>query len=376
MYVYFIPVFAQGLGASFLDLGFVGAAYSITYAVSPIFAGYLADRVNRVWLYSLGIAIILLATMALTLSHSVRDIVILRSLGGFAFAFFWPTSEILVIDLAPKENLVKEMGVYSVSWGLGFLIGPILGGLIVQAYGFIWLFVISAVLIALAFLLAVLWVVPEHTRREVRRAVTDFSGSLSIMRRLMPWYMVTLCYGIISGVVMSIFPGYANSVGVDLALIGLLFSAFTTARIFVFAILGRLLNFGEVRLLLAVSGILGMGVLSLAAFPSFEGFLLIMVVIGCCFATIFPLVISLISSHFPVEKVGAAAGSYETVFGFGSAVGPILAGLVAHLANVRWAFALLSLFSALMFLFVTVGKSHQPQPQTYRVSTPLAVGEC
>lgn len=303
---------------------------------------------------------VVIATAALSFSQSVRDVAILRSIGGFAFAFFWPTSEALVIDLAPAENRVREMGIYSISWGLGFLIGPILGGLIVEVYGFMRLFAISAVLITLAFFMTVWRFVPRYSRRELHRAETDLSSTLSIMRRLMPWYMVTLCYGIISGVVMSIFPGYANSVGISPALIGVIFSTFTAARIFVFAVLRWLLNFGEVRLLLAVSAILGVGVLSLAVSPSFEAFLLIMTVIGCCFATIFPLIISMVSRHFPVQKLGAATGSYETVFGFGSAVGPILAGSVAHFMNVRWAFASLSLLSAAMFMFVTAGKTKTP----------------
>ena len=101
-------------------------------------------------------------------------------------------------------------------------------------------------------------------------------------------------------------------------------------------------------------------ILSLAVSPSFEAFLLIMTVIGCCFAAIFPLVISMVSRHFPVQKLGAATASYETVFGFGSAVGPILAGSVAHFMSARWAFALLSLLSAAMFMFVTMGKTRTP----------------
>lgn len=47
LYVYFIPVFAQTFGATFLDLGFIGSAYAVTYAITPIVIGYLADRLNR-----------------------------------------------------------------------------------------------------------------------------------------------------------------------------------------------------------------------------------------------------------------------------------------------------------------------------------------
>ena len=351
MYTYFIPIFAQNLGASFFDLGLIGGGYSITYAVSPMLAGFLADKLNRAWLFSLGIIAVLIATLALMLSHTVQDVVIVRSFAGFAFAFFWPISEALVIDLAPLEKRVKEMGIYSVAWGSGFLIGPMLGGAIIEAYGFRWLFVSAAFLISFSLLFTVLWIVPRQESR-MSKTTTDFSSTLPILAGLLPAYMMTLCYGLVSGIIMTIFPGYANSVGVDPVFIGLLFTAFTSARIFIFSISERLSNLGEARILRAASSILVVGGLSIAVFPNFRSFLPTMIVIGCCFGAIFPLTISFISRHFPNEKIGAAAGSYEAVFGVGSALGPVLAGIVAQSANVHWAFALMSVFAGLMFLFV------------------------
>ncbi|MGD0176051.1 MAG: MFS transporter [Candidatus Bathyarchaeia archaeon] len=359
LYVYFIPLYAQKFGASFLDLGFIGTAYAVTYAMGPIFAGYIADKVNRAWLYSLGITLIALVTITLTLVRSVADIVILRSSAGLAFAFFWPTSEVLVADLASEENRLKEMGVYSVFWCSGFLIGPMLGGLILQAYSYTWLFLTSFVLITCALVMAVAWVVPRHTRRNRHNPIADFTGSFSIMKSLTSWYMVILCYGIITSVLTSIFPGYANLVGIDPALIGILFSAYSLARIFIYAVVGRLQYFGETRVLLAVSAVFGAGILCIGILPGFDGFLLGLVLMGCCSGAMFPLMINLISRHFPAEKLGVAVGSYEAVFGLGSVMGPILAGSLASFGSARWAFVLFSLFGAVMFLFVTIGKSLQ-----------------
>ncbi len=353
MYTYFIPVFAQGLGASFLDLGLIGAAYSITYAVIPMVAGHLASRFNRVWMFSLSITVIILGTWALTLSRSVLEIAFIRSVTGFAFAFYWPISEVLVIDLAPKERLVREMGLYSVSWGSGYLIGPMVGGLVVQGFGFIWLFTISAILMAFSLLFVFIWIVPSHPRRTIE-ARTDFSSTLPIMKRLLPWYVIALCYGMISGVIMTVFPGYANALSVDPFLIGILFSAFSTARILTFSVSERLVSFSEARVLHVASGILVAAGLSLAVFPAFQWFLLIMVGVGACFGVLFPVVISFISRHFPNEKVGVATGSYEAVFGLGSAVGPILAGILAQLTSIHWAFVLMSFFAAIMFMAVSL----------------------
>jgi len=233
------------------------------------------------------------------------------------------------------------------------LIGPIVGGLVVRGFGFIWLFTISAILIAFSLLFVVIWIVPNHPRRTVE-ARTDFSRTLPIMKRLLPWYGIAVCYGMISGVIMTVFPGYANALSIDPFLIGVLFSAFSTARILAFSASERLVSFGEARILHVASGILVAAGLSLAAFPAFQWFLPIMVGVGACFGVLFPVVISFISRHFPNEKVGVATGSYEAVFGLGSAVGPILAGILAQLTSIRWAFALMSLFAAIMFMVASL----------------------
>jgi MFS family permease len=367
LYVYFIPLYAQKLGGSFLDLGFIGTTYALMYAAGPIVSGYFADRINRAWLYSLGITLIGLATIALTLARSVADIIMLRSAAGLAFAFFWPTSEVLVADLASEKDRLKEMGLYSVFWASGYFIGPMLGGLILQAYNYTWLFVISFLLITSALVISVAWVVPGNARRNRRSPATDFSGSLSIMKNLTPWYMVVLCYGVIISVLISIFPGYANVVGITPALIGILLSTYSLARILVYATVGRLQYFDEVKVLLIISSVFVAGLLCLGLFPSFYGFLLGVVMMGCCNAIMFPMMISLISRHFPSEKLGIAVGSYEGVYGLGAALGPILAGSLAVFLGVRWAFALFSLFGAVMFLFVTIGKSSIKKVRENRV---------
>lgn len=124
----------------------------------PIFVGHLADRVNRSRLYGLSLLLIFLATVLLVFSRSVGDIILFRGLGGLGLAFYWPITEILVLDLKPRERVVREMGLYSVSWGSAFLIGPFLGGVIIQEFGFVELFVISSALIVFSLLQAVVTV--------------------------------------------------------------------------------------------------------------------------------------------------------------------------------------------------------------------------
>jgi MFS family permease len=354
-YTYFIPVFAQALGASFLDLGLIGAANTLAYAVTPLLTGYLADRFNRAWIFTAAIVINVGTTIVLALANSISGIILIRLVGGFGYGLFWPVSEVLVTDLVPVDVRVKEMGLYSVAWASGFLMGPVMGGFIVHYLGFTLLFVFSSLLVTIALLPDMLWLVPRYHQRPI--SVPQFSGNISTMRKLAPWYMMAACYGVVFGVVVAIFPGYANSVNVQPEMIGLLFTVFGIARVFTYATSEWYLKLGEKKALVVASGIIAVGIAGIAIFPVFEWFMVSMVVLGGCFGVIFPLAISLISRHFPHDRLGAAVGSYETAYGIGSTAGPLLAGAVAAV-NVSFTFISMSSFGVLMMIFALLGRTY------------------
>ena len=356
MYVYFVPIFAQRFGATFLDLGYIGTASAVTYAIAPILVGHLADHVNRWRLFALALLINSVTTIALVFSRNVNDIFLIRSLGGLGYAFFWPSAEILVLDSASREKRVREMRWFSVSWGSAFLIGPLVGGIIIQYFGFFNLFVFSSLLIMLAFMQTTFCAKPTNRIAEDTRVRT--TRRRPSVSHLLPWYLVTASYGVIFGVLSSIFPGYANSVGINLVQVGLIFTVFGIARVTVFATSDRYLNFGMKKSLFVVSLLIGCSWLVVGFYPSFNAFLCAIALLGGSFAVIFPLTIDLISRYFPSEQNGAAVGSYESVYGVGAAIGPILAGSVAALLDVRFSFVMASLFALLMMVITVTGKTY------------------
>jgi MFS family permease len=356
MYMYFIPVFAQSFGATFFDLGLIGTAVSVTSALTPIFVGNLADRVNRAWLFACALAINGLTTLALALSRSVGDVVLLRFAGGLALGFYYPTVEVLVTDLAPLERRVKEMAWYSTASTIGLLVGPILGGLIIQSLGFLPLFVFASFAIGVAFIEVAVWIIPGYQRRET--APPDFSGAISTFRRLLPWYAMLVCYGIVYSVITTIFPGYANSVGVSTTFIGFLFAGFGISRIFAYVTSDRYVMLGERRALLLASLLIVLGIVGIIIYPTFNGFLGAMLIIGGSTGIVFPLTINLISRHYPEHKLGAAMGSYEASIGVGQAVGPILTGVAVSLTGIESGFLLTAFFGVLMAVFTVSGRTY------------------
>jgi MFS family permease len=318
-------------------------------------AGYLADRFNRTWLFRGALVFNILATIFLVFSKSVQDVLVLRLAAGFGLGFYWPVSEVLVADLATIDRRVAEMGWYSVAWGSGYLIGPSIGGFVAQRFGYVQLFVLSTILLAAALASNLLGALPAY--KHGPKILAGTSKISSTVRSLLPWYMMLLCYAMVFGIVVSIFPGYANSVDVSTELIGLLFTLFGITRVVVFAMSGRYSRFSEKKALGVTSGCLALGSLIIATFPSFAGFSVALIMMGGAIGVIFPTTISLISRHFPNDRTGAAIGSYEATFGAGFALGPLFAGAVAVLTDISTTFLMTAIFGIMMVFFTYLGNT-------------------
>ena len=358
MYTVFIPVFAQSFGATFFDLGLIGAVGALATAITPSLAGHMADKTNRMWVFSLSLIVSVCATFFLIFCHSVFDIAALRLVGGAGLGIFWPMGEALASDLAPANRRVREMGRYSVAMAMGLLIGPSVGGLVVQFSGYANLFIISSVVIGISLLQSVAWVLPMYPKQNTTRS-ENFDGNVRIIREIFPTYLMLICYGVIWGLISSIFPGYANSLGISALLIGYLFSAFGITRIFSLATAHWYLKFGEKRMLVVAASMIFVGILILAGFPYFITFLIGMMLIGVSVGVVFPITSSLISHQFPDEKRGAAMGSYETAVNTGETIGPYVAGVLASIVSITSSLMLMSVFAALMIVFTISGRTRQ-----------------
>lgn len=362
MYTYFIPVFAQSFGATYFDLGLIGTVSALATAITPILAGHLADRTNRVWVFSFSLIVNAIATFVLIFSRSVIDIVVLRLIGGLGLGIFWPMGEALASDFAPQDKRVREMGRYSIAMALGVLAGPSVGGFVAQILGYHNLFIISSAVIGVSLLQSILWVLPAYSKKNQNTPQSQRSvGNMHIVRDILPMYMMLICYGVVWGLLTSIFPGYANSIGINAALIGFLFSAFGMTRIFSLATVHRYLKFGEKRMLVAASSTIFVGILIIAGSPHFVTFLMGIMLIGGGVGVVFPITTNLISRQFPDEKRGAAMGSYETAVNTGETIGPYVAGVLASLMNITSSLMSMSVFVLLMILFIVSWRTNSKQ---------------
>lgn len=330
--VYLIPAYAEGLGASYLELGFIGTIRSLPYMFLPVIVGYLGDRFDRRGLFLLSIFITGAATLMLSATNTVGGIVLVQVLLGIGFSLFWPLSEALVSETAPLDRRTSAMGAYGVAWASGFLIGPLVGGFMADAIGFQITFLVAGIIVV-----AVAGISIHGIRGSKKHPDLGTKASLkpewALASRLLPMLMVQIPYGIVFAFIVTIFPGYAIQSGLTTFEVGVLVSGFGFTRIVMFSLSGRLERLGE-RTSTAVAFIgLAVVLLLIPINSSFAALLADMCALGSFIGIIYPQTIGYICKRSPSANMGFAVGLYETIFGIGFAAGPVASGLIVQMAS-------------------------------------------
>lgn len=122
-----LPFYAESYGATGFTVGLLSTVFSLMqFLVSPIF-GRWSDRIGRRPVILFGLLASCLAYVALALASSLALIFAARIVGGIAGGNI-PTAQAYIADITSAENRAKGMGLVGAAFGLGFVLGPAIGG--------------------------------------------------------------------------------------------------------------------------------------------------------------------------------------------------------------------------------------------------------
>src|SRR6478672_6627848 len=124
-----LPFYAESFGASALTIGLLGTSFSLMqFLFSPIW-GRWSDRIGRKPIILVGLMGSCLSYLALALAGSLPMVFFARIVGGIAGANI-PTAQAYIADVTTPENRAKGMGMVGAAFGLGFIFGPAIGGIL------------------------------------------------------------------------------------------------------------------------------------------------------------------------------------------------------------------------------------------------------
>jgi MFS transporter, ACS family, hexuronate transporter len=126
------------------DFGWVLAAFSLTYALFQVPAGYLADRCNVRWLYALAVAWWSIAAAALAFAPTLGVLMVFRGLLGVGESFNWPCALRATSAVLPPADRGLGNGIFNSGAAVGAVLTPPLVTRLVLWYGWRPTFVIIA----------------------------------------------------------------------------------------------------------------------------------------------------------------------------------------------------------------------------------------
>ncbi len=333
-----LPLYAETMNPSPLQFGLLMASFSLMQLFFAPLLGRLSDRVGRrpVLLVSLAGAVV--GYLLFAVADSFPLLLASRIVAGVAGANI-ATAQAVIADLTPPEQRTRGMGLIGAAFGLGFIAGPALAGVLVRispaAPG-----IAAAAFSATAMVMTVL-LLPESLPPARRgRASQRRAGLLALLHawrtpELAPLLAVALA--VVTGfaafevtfaqLVHRRWGLHAGNIAFLFAYAGLLAAAMQMTLV------GRLSRrLGERRLLLVGLGGTAVGLLLIASQHSLPALIAVLPVLAFGQAMVMPSLSALVSHTAPGERQGETLGAYQATSSLARVLGPMVGQLaLGHL---------------------------------------------
>ncbi len=240
-----LPAIQGDLSMTAAELGWVATSYLLAMAVALIPAGKIADIHGRKKLFTIGLGVYTIGSTAAALAGNTAVFLILRVVQGLGAALFVTTGMAILTSVFPPQKRGRAIGVYVAAVYVGLSVGPFVGGIMTQQFGWRSIFLVMLPLGVLSIVVTRAFLKDEWSDANSHRL--DVPGCLIYMVAI-----VSLVYG------ASILPSTTGWVLVPVGLLGLVIffeqqrrtsepvfevSLFIENRTFTFSSLAALLNY-------------------------------------------------------------------------------------------------------------------------------------
>ncbi|MEX2147329.1 MAG: MFS transporter [Candidatus Rokuibacteriota bacterium] len=336
-----LPLYIHALGGTEIHIGLVMGLYTGVGIVCQPLLGPIVDAVGRRPFMLVGAGLVLGASLLAIGAESIAALAVVRLLQGLGFSAFFVAMFSYVVDIVPPAQRGWALGIYGVSGFVSTAVSPLAGELIIRAWGFRALFVVSAVLAAVT--VAIVWQV-----RDTRPpgAVTVRMGA-SMMRMGVDdvWQRpmaISFFFGLGSGTIFAFLPTFAESLGVRT--LSLFYTAYAVAAIAVRVFGGRLIDTRGRRAVIVPSmfvqavstgllAALGLLLSRHTALPVLPVLFVSGLLSGGAHGFLYPGLAALVTDTAPDDRRASIVGVFSAVMLLGQTGGAFLFGYVTHAAG-------------------------------------------
>lgn len=350
-----IPFYAQRFASGPAGIGFLLSSFSIMQFLSSPYLGKVSDVKGRKPILLFSIFTSMASFFFFTFANSYIVLLLSRVVAGLASE--GAVAQAYIADITTKEDRSSGLGKVGAAVGVGFILGPVIGGFVspygLRAPGAV------ALMLSLANLLFVIIFLPEPERRKSLKENEGFMqslrGILSAIREPLTgqvyiiYFIVTLAFAAIPVIVPLLTIDYFSFTEVEMSYV-FVFIGIIQVILQGFAMKRMIRIFGEETLIVLGPLLLVAGIILTPMFRSISGFGLatILVAVGVGITnTAIPGFISLIA---PSDRQGRYLGLMQSVGSVARIFGPIMGGSFSEISSIQSSFYVSGLLLLIPFL--------------------------
>ena len=341
-----LPFLSPELGADRMDIALIIVAYASCAGIAGPFWGRLSDRVGRKPVIMVCLAGAAMAYVMLGLASQLWMVYAARAFAGLMAGNFGVASA-MIADITRPENRARGMGVIGAAFGLGLVLGPVLGGLLTVDGSFTLPCIVAGGMSVLAIIAAAVFLPESNTRekRDAHRAQLESTQRESVYQLLrrtgnrMLVFQYVLHNSCVSATTYLVPLWTAELLGWGAREVGILFGVQGAIMVVMQGgMIGPLVRvLGEWPFLRLTTGCLVVG-LALAIYARDMPAMVMATFIIMTAATLcMPLLNAITTHRAPAVSRGRMMGTTSAASSWGRVVGPLLAG--AGLANAGFSVA-------------------------------------
>jgi EmrB/QacA subfamily drug resistance transporter len=175
-----LPTIRTSIDADEATLSWIISGYALAFGLTLIPAGRIGDRIGHKWVFFAGIALFTVSSFACGISQTDGQLVAFRVVQGLAGGIFVPAVTAFIQLLFPPRSRGRAFAIMGSVIGVSSALGPIIGGLLIQAFGdtdgWRFVFYVNLPIGVMALVLAALWLPRRDPEADRPAAGLDWIG--------------------------------------------------------------------------------------------------------------------------------------------------------------------------------------------------------
>jgi multidrug resistance protein len=333
-----LPIYADQMGASALEIGFINAGFSLMILVALPIMGQLSDRLGRKRFLCIGLSVLTVASLGFIWAQNPFQLIMVRVFQGIGASMHLPIAQAYLGDITPKGQEGRWMGHFNAILFSSMSLGPFFGGALTDIFSANTTFLVMAALCFIG-LIATLLFLPEVTERVIAKEGGSIFDGLRKTRIMKGVFALRMAIGFNMACIMAFLPLFGNhNLGLSVFLIGVIIAARTPLALLQ-SYTGIMADKYNRRGLIAVGALAA--IIFVALMPIAGGFwslLIMFALMSIGIAIVMPAATAYVVEEGRVFGMGASMSLFMMAMQIGNGVGPIMLGSIVDAMGIEAAF--------------------------------------